>query len=196
MALTRVRLGATAALATVGVFLVVRALVGIEFPALPRLPFMPHADGSGSTIAAERPQEVTPRPRPNPVRVAASDRIQRRERPSVRRLPAVPLPIVVPPTPIPVEPRKSEPPTPIPVEPPKIEPPPLPEPTKVEPPAPPKVEVPQPPPLPEPKPLPKVEPPKVELPTPEPPALPTLPELPPLPSLPGGPDVVTPGARG
>lgn len=180
MALTRVRLGATAALATLGVFLVVRALVGIEFPALPRLPFMPGGGGTGTAVAAEKAsdnlsQGARSAERPTPVSFAAPDRTPRTGRPRVRRFP-LPTVSVVEVT----EPEAPPVPTPTPVEPPKIEPPPLPEPPKVEAPPLPKVE---PPPLPtlEPPPLPTFEPqpvPTFEPPTFETPDFPVVPELP------------------
>lgn len=179
MALTRVRLGATAALATLGVFLVVRALVGIEFPALPQLPFMPHGDGTGSAVAQERPSnnlllEEKRADRPAPLSFAAPDRTPR---PRVRRFPVPTVSVVEEAT---ASPEPPPVPTPTPVEPPKIEPPPLPEPPKVEAPPLPKVE---PPPLPtlEPPPLPTFEPqpvPTFEPPTFETPDFPVVPELP------------------
>jgi hypothetical protein len=180
MALTRVRLGATGALATLGVFLVVRALVGIEFPALPRLPFMPGGDARGRVVAPDSSSDnVSEAPRAArpaaPVSFAAPDRTLRPERPRpVTRVRPIPLPTVsvVDTTPPPT----IVPPVPTPIEPPKVEPPP-----------PPKVEIPQPQPLPDPtiesQPLPTLEVPTLETPTPEP--LPTLesPELQPLPGL-------------
>jgi hypothetical protein len=189
MALTRVRLGATGALATLGVFLVVRALVGIEFPALPRLPFMPGGGTTGTAVAAERASDTLSQgarraERQTPVSFAAPDRAPLPERPRVRRFPAPTVTVVevTAPQPPPV-------PTPTQVEPPKIEPLPVPEP--------PKVDVPQPQPQPQPQPLPE--------PTLEPTPAPLLPEEarwledvlgsapgnvapPPLPAQPGGDD--------
>lgn len=182
MALTRVRLGATAALATAGVFLVVRALVGIDLPALPRLPFMPGGGGTGTAVAAEKAsdnlsQGARSAERPTPVSFAAPDRTPRTGRPRVRRSPFPTVSLVEEAT---ASPEPPPVPTPTPVEPPKIEPPPPPEPPKVEPPPLPKVE---PPPLPtlEPPPLPTFEPqpvPTFEPPTFETPDFPVVPELP------------------
>lgn len=117
MALTRVRLGSTAAVAAIGVFLAVRALVGIELPALPRLPFLPDGDGQAVVVAPQKTARAKLSQAAGEVVVAR--RPERRSpvrRPPTVKPPAAPVVVRSAPAPVPrAEPR------PLPEPPPKVD---------------------------------------------------------------------------